>query len=96
MKIGLVQECSCSDITANLTAIRQYAAQAAQKGCSALCFPECFLTSYAPEEAAKLALSTENSYFEELSSIAAACSLDLLVGFMERENEAFFMLTVTG
>ena len=91
MKIGLVQAKTWDDRALNLTTIREYAEKAALEGCSALCFPECFLTSYAPEKAAELAISAEDGILKEVSSIAADCALDLLVGFMERDGEVLFI-----
>ena len=43
IRLGLVQAASCENAVQNLETIRSFAAQAAEAGCSALCFPEGFL-----------------------------------------------------
>lgn len=91
MKLGLVQAESIRDAALNLKCVKDYAKEGAAKGCEVICFPECFLSSYAPEGAQELALSREDALLKEVSSIAATCAIDLLLGFMERERGAFFI-----
>ena len=52
--LGLVQASACPCVTDNFNTIRQYVSQAQNTGCTAICFPEAFLTGYAPEKAAAL------------------------------------------
>lgn len=89
--IGLVQAQACEDMAANLETVRRYAAEAADAGCQVLCFPECFLTGYAPARVSELAVAADSAAVGELLKIAAQYTTDLLVGFMERASQGFYI-----
>ena len=90
-KIGLIQASSGFDTTANLTSVRAYAAQAHQAGCEVACFPECFLTGYSPEHAADLAIRSDSGILQEVSAAAQEFFVDLLVGYMERSGDLYYI-----
>lgn len=87
VKIGLIQDCPGNA----LEKIEYYAREAASLGCEALCFPECFLTGYEPERARELSLERTEPILEQVAALAQEHGVDLLVGFMERSEEAFFI-----
>lgn len=89
--IGLVQAAACRDISANLDTMRRFVREASRKSCQAICFPECFLTGYIPEEADHLAISADSPILQQISEAAAEYSIDILAGFMERDGAAFFI-----
>lgn len=91
IRIGLVQTTSCEDITKNLESLRTFVQQAQKSGCDVLCFPECFLTSYLPEHVSAFALDADSPILDTLSAVAAEFHMDLLVGYMERCNDKFFI-----
>lgn len=86
---GLISAASTASVEENLHTLEQYARQAKELGCSALCFPECFLTGYLPKEAAVHSISVTDDKdmlarpLETIRSLAMELSMDLLVGFME-------------
>ena len=90
-RIGLVQAAACHDISVNLDAVGRFAREAATLGCEVLCFPECFLTGYAPGDAGTLSVCTGSPHLLRISGIAGECGVDLLVGFMERADDAFYI-----
>ena len=89
--LGLAQASAGPDPQDNFDRIAQLAAQAKEAGCAALCFPEASLTGYFPEEAHTLALSRDHQLLSRLSALAQAQQMDLLVGFMEREDDRLFL-----
>lgn len=91
MKIGLVQAPSTRKIAINLKTIKNYVIKARDKECAVLCFPECFLTGYAPEEAKNLSITRDCEALKKISEIAVACEIDILMGFMEAEGEAHYI-----
>ena len=91
MKIAVVQAYSCETISDNLETVRSYAGEAAQKGCSVICFPECFLTGYAPETARNCAIERNGPVLKQVSKMATDCVIDILVGFMEKAEGTFFI-----
>ena len=91
MKIGLVQAASHQDVFENIKIAEQYLAAAAETGCKVLCFPECFLTGYVPEEAAERSLEKNHEALERLSLLAQTFRIDLLVGFMEKQAEVYYI-----
>lgn len=91
LTFGLTSVPSDLSIEKNLETLKEYAALAKTEGCTALCFPECFLTGYAPKEADMRAISRNSSYLQEIHTLAKALGMDLLVGFMERDGEQFFI-----
>ena len=68
----------------NLKTLHTFSEKAAAAGCSAVCFPEGFLTGYDPDNAAKCAISADDPVLKEVSWIAAALQIDILAGYMER------------
>lgn len=84
IRLGIVQAPSTEDISANLRQIRHFAEEAASMHCAAVCFPECSLTGYAPENSRKQSVSQMASELQQTAAIAKEYQLDLLVGFMER------------
>lgn len=91
MKIGLVQTNSCNQITGNLEAVQRYAAEAAEKNCTVICFPECFLTGYAPENAKTDAIEHNALVLGQIAKTAKNHGIDILVGFMERSEGSFYI-----
>lgn len=89
IKIGLVQATSRGCPADNPETVRKYAKEAAEKGCTVICFPECFLTGYAPENAQTNAIQLDSPVLKQVSNIAAECGIDILVGFMEGSDGAF-------
>lgn len=89
--LGLVQASACPCVTDNFNTIRQYVSQAQNTGCTAICFPEAFLTGYAPEEAAQRSLRRDAAIMKELADLAQAQQVDLLIGFMEQADDRYFL-----
>jgi len=90
-KFGLVSAKSDADIHKNIETIAHYAQQAHEAGCTALCFPECFLTGYSREQASSLAISMDSDPCEQISELAFQWNLDLLVEFMEQDENVLFI-----
>lgn len=88
---GLVQASATIDASQNLNTVRSFTAQAKAHGCCALCFPEAFLTGYAPERAAELALTADADYIRQISDLAQREQIDILIGFMETWQNQFFL-----
>ena len=86
-KLGIVQFSPSADVGSNLEAIARFAAEASRQGCRAVCFPECCLTGYDTDQAAKKALSRQDSALQAVSDISAEYGVDLLVGFLEKSRE---------
>jgi predicted amidohydrolase len=86
MKIGLVQASAAKDIWKNIDTIKTYVLDAKKQGCQVVCFPECFLTGYFPEEAEELAVLKNCKEINLLLDLAVSNEIDLLAGFMESEK----------
>ena len=90
---GLISTSSATSVEENLHTLEQYARQAKNLGCSALCFPECFLTGYLPKEAAEYSISITDDEdtlarpLKTIRNLAMELSMDLLVGFMESQED---------
>lgn len=91
MKIGLVQATAGRDIEQNLNTVKKYVIEAEKNDCVAVCFPEAFLTGYFPKEHAELALEKGHSQIIELSPLAKQHGIDLLVGFMEKDESGDYL-----
>lgn len=91
LTFGLTSVPSDLSIEKNLETLKKYATQAKAEGCTALCFPECFLTGYAPKETDTRAISKNSCYFQEINALAKTLHIDLLVGFMEQDSEQCFI-----
>ena len=90
-KLAIVQIRTEEQLTDNLVQIAHFAGEAVDAGCKALCFPECFLTGDAPEQAAQRSISRSDPALNELSALARQYNLDLLVGFMESDGNHNFI-----
>lgn len=91
MKIALVQAGAGDSLTASLEILNRYTEAAAGEGCQVICFPECFLTGYAPEEAAAKGISKDAKALEQVSQMAECCAVDILAGFMEKDDTACYI-----
>lgn len=91
LTFGMISTRSTTSVENNLETLKVYAMQAKTAGCTALCFPECFLTGYDRTVAKTRSIETSSSYLEEVKSLAKELSLDLLVGFMERDEDHFYI-----
>jgi len=89
--LAVAQTKPSDDITANIQTLIRICERAADIGCAAICFPEAFLTGYFPGEAAELALPRSHSLLSQIAALARSQQIDLLVGFMEREETRFFL-----
>lgn len=91
MKIGIVQHPATDVLRENLNYIMKFATEAKNAGCSLVCFPECSLTGYFPEQVKALAIPRDDSALSEISALAAKLQLDILAGFMEKENDCYYI-----
>lgn len=91
IKIGLVQASASRDVFENLRTIERYITEAKDKGCEVICFSEGFLTGYAPEEAEILAVERDCEAVKNISKMVSEAGCDLLVGFMERDEESLYL-----
>lgn len=91
MKLALVQAPAGQVIAANLAALEDYIGRASLARCQAVCFPECFLTGYAPERAAELAIGAQDEALGQVARLAKAHGIDVLAGFMEREGRRLYI-----
>lgn len=91
MKLAVVQAAPCESMDDTLALTERYARRAAQAGCGVICFPECFLTGYRPENAADLALEFQDPALHRLSAIAAGAGIDILAGFMEKQAAGLYI-----
>ena len=90
-KFGLISAKSAADIQHNIETIARYAQEAHTLGCTALCFPECFLTGYSRELASSQAISMDSDPCVQISELAFQWDIDLLVGFMERDEDSLYI-----
>lgn len=94
MKCGIVQASSGTEIKENIDTLKKYVAEAKEKGCSVLCFPEAFLTGYVPKAVAEFAVSGDSEYIRQVAEVARQYKMDLLVGFMEKtQHDNIYYLT---
>lgn len=91
IKIAVVQECAHENLSNNLEITQKYANEAAQRGCSVICFPECYLTGYRPDKAVCNAISLNAPALQQVSKIATENAIDILVGFMEKSDDSFYI-----
>ena len=87
IKIGLVQASSSIDVWENMKIIEKYTLAAKKNGCHVICFPECFLTGYFPEEVLQRGISAEDKVIKKLLNFAVANRIDILAGFMEIDGD---------
>ncbi len=91
IKIAVVQEYAHEYLLNNLETTQQYASEAAQSGCSVICFPECYLTGYHPEKVMSHAIALNTPVLQLVSTIAMENTIDILVGFMEKSDNSFYI-----
>ena len=91
IRLGLVQMESQDTIEKALEHIAKFASMARKINCSALCFPECVLTGYDPDRASQKAISVRHPSLGKLASMAIQTRVDLLVGFMEKSEDRYFL-----
>lgn len=91
IRLGLVQAAASAAAEENFNTVRQFVRLAKAENCAVLCFPEAFLTGYAPNAAAERALQTDCALLNDLAALARSERIDLLVGFMERTSDRFFL-----
>ncbi len=92
VRIGVVQTGSVpGSPEQNLQILRQFAQQAKEAGCSAVCFPEGFLTGYDPGHAQEYAIPQDDPAVRAVSEIAAELGIDVLTGYMETTGRVFYI-----
>lgn len=91
IKLGLVQAAACKDTQENLQTLSRFVMEASREGCEAVCFPECFLTGYDPEECAALAVARNADCILHTAELAKQYAVDILTGFMEKGQDACFI-----
>lgn len=90
-KIGLVQATACEAVSENFQTLANFVREAAEAGCEALCFPECFLTGYVPKKAEELAIPPDSPVLQQVSDLAVSSGVDILAGFMEKGEAGCFI-----
>lgn len=88
---GIVSAASTADIHKNTASIAHYAQKAHDLGCTALCFPECFLTGYFREYADARAVPLDSAPCKQISALAKDFQMDLLVGLMEKAGDSLYI-----
>ena len=92
VRIGIVQTGSVpGNPEQNLQILRQFAQQAKEAGCSAVCFPEGFLTGYDPGHTQEYAIPQDDPAVRAVSEIAAELGIDILTGYMEAAGRVFYI-----
>lgn len=92
VRIGIVQTGSVPGSSEqNLRILRQFAQQAKEAGCSAVCFPEGFLTGYDPGHAQEYAIPQDDPTVRAVSETAAELGIDILAGYMEAAGHVFYI-----
>lgn len=85
MQIGLVQAPPGMDTA------EQYIREAGDNGCRVICFPEAFLTGYDSARVEEYALTVEDEKLQKLSILAQEYEMDVLMGFMEKQQDCFYL-----
>ncbi|MBQ3662274.1 MAG: hypothetical protein IJQ02_13425 [Oscillospiraceae bacterium] len=92
VRIGVVQTGSVPGCPEqNVQILRQFAQQAKEAGCAAVCFPEGFLTGYDPGHAQEYAVPQDDPAVLAVSETAAELGIDVLAGFMEVSGRVFYI-----
>ena len=86
IQCGLVQAASSDSLFENLNTIKKYMKEAEAHNCQVLCFPEAFLTGYSSKNAADLAIKRDNRLFSLIKGLAEDHAMDLLIGYLEKED----------
>jgi len=83
-KIGLVQmESLVGETERNLQKITQMAESAQKQQISLLCFPECALNGYSPQDASEIGVTLKSSWIRQLRECSKDLEITLLVGLVE-------------
>lgn len=86
-RIGLVQmESHIGERERNYMRITQLAQAASQQKISFLCFPECALDGYSPQDASEIGDTLGSSTISQLRECANDLGLTLLVGIVEQDK----------
>lgn len=91
LKIGIMQLEADESVARNLERAARAADCARKLGCAALCLPECSLTGYCPDEAARRAISATDPALDALADAARERGVDIIAGFMERAGERLYI-----
>lgn len=87
-QIGLVQmESLVGDTEQNFRKIIRFTEVAKKQEISLLCFPECALDGYSPQDSSEMGNSMKSSWVAQLQECSQDLGITLLVGFVERANE---------
>lgn len=87
-QIGLVQmESLVGETEQNFRKIIRLAELAKKQEISLLCFPECALDGYSPQDASETGHSVESSWIVRLQECSLDLGITLLVGFVEQAND---------
>jgi len=86
-RIGLVQmESIVGETERNFHKITQMAETAHNQQISLLCFPECALNGYSPQDASEVGETLDSSWVRKLRECSQDLGITLMVGFVERST----------
>lgn len=87
-RIGLVQmESIVGETERNLQKITDMAKVAQKQQISLLCFPECALNGYSPQDASELGDTLQSTWISRLRECSRDLGITLLVGLVERSTD---------
>lgn len=87
-RIGLVQmESLVGETERNFRKIINLAEAAQKQEISLLCFPECALNGYSPQDASEMGDSLQSSWIVQLRECSQDLGITLLVGLVEQGND---------
>lgn len=88
IRIGLVQfESKIGETDWNLAQITRQAEEASRRGVKLLCFPECSLQGYSPQDASVIAEPIDSVAVRRLRECAQDLNMVLLVGIVEKSED---------
>lgn len=90
IKVGLIQAAADTPED-NLSLIDTGAQRAAELGCCCVCFSECSLTGYTPDNPAHSAIARNDPLLSAVSAVSRRFGLDVLVGFQERQDGQYYI-----
>lgn len=90
LKVGLIQAAADTPED-NLALIDTGAQSAAECGCCCVCFSECSLTGYTPDNPARSAIGLDDPLLSAVSAVSRRFGLDVLVGFQERQGGQYYI-----
>lgn len=89
-RIGLVQmESLIGQTERNFMTITHLAEVAQKQDISLLCFPECALNGYSPQDGLEIGESLESLWIKQLKECSSDLGITLLVGLVEKGNEHY-------